>query len=241
KFDPRSVAEVRYQSELDRWILSQLNLLIDEVTTALEGYDPTTAGRRIQGFVDDLSNWYVRRSRRRFWKSESDADKLAAHTTLYQCLVTLSKLLAPLTPFVSEEMYQNLVRSFYPEEPESVHLAEFPVADLSQVDEQLASDIALAMKVVSLGRAARDIKGIKVRQPLQKVWVQARSKGEREGLERVRSQVLEELNVQDMEFVDPDIKVLSYFADRDGEKYAVASDASGFTVVILTEIAPELA
>ncbi len=239
KFDPRSTAEVRYQSELDRWILSELNLLIDEVTTALEGYDPTTAGRRIQGFVDDLSNWYVRRSRRRFWKSESDADKLAAYTTLYHCLVTLAKLLAPFTPFVAEEIYQNLVRSFYPEEPESVHLTEFPVADLSQVDEQLASDIALAMKVTSLGRAARSMKGIKVRQPLRRVLVKARSKGEREGLERVKTQVLEELNVKDMEFMEPDIRVLSFLADE-GE-FAVASDASGPTVAIDMEITQELA
>jgi isoleucyl-tRNA synthetase len=239
KFDPRSVAEVRYQSELDCWILSELNLLIGEVTTALEGYDPTAAGRRIQGFVDDLSNWYVRRSRRRFWKSESDADKLAAYTTLYHCLVTLSKLLAPFTPFVAEEMYQNLVCSFYPEEPESVHLAEYPVADLSRVDEQLASDIRLAMKVASLGRAVRSMKGIKVRQPLRRVLVKARSKGEREGLERVKTQVLEELNVKDMEFMEPDIKVLSFLADE-GE-FAVASDASGPTVAIDIEITQELA
>ena len=231
KFDPHSVAEVPYQSELDRWILSELNLLIDEVTTALEGYDPTAAGRRIQGFVEDLSNWYVRRSRRRFWKSESDADKLAAYTTLYHCLVTLSKLLAPLTPFVSEEMYQNLVRSFYPEEPESVHLAEYPVADLSQVDEQLTQDTHLAMKVASLGRAARSNAGIKVRQPLAKVLVKARSGGEREGLERVTPQVLEELNVKAVEFcqeLPPD------------EGYSVAEEG-GYAVAIDTEITPELA
>ena len=231
KFDPRAAAEVPYQSELDRWILSELNMLIDEVTTALEGYDPTAAGRSIQGFVEDLSNWYVRRSRRRFWKSESDADKLAAYTTLYHCLVTLSKLLAPLTPFVSEEMYQNLVRSFYPEEPESVHLAEYPVADLSQVDEQLTQDTRLAMKVASLGRAARSNAGIKVRQPLAKVLVKARSKGEREGLERVTPQVLEELNVKAVEFcqeLPPD------------EGYSVAEEG-GYAVAIDTEITPELA
>ena len=201
KFDPRSVAEVSYESDLDRWILSELNLLIDEVTRALEGYDPTAAGRRIETFVDDLSNWYVRRSRRRFWKSESDADKLAAYATLYHCLVTLCKLLAPFTPFVAEAIYQNLVRSFYPEEPESVHLTEFPVADMGKVDEQLAADTRLAMKVSSLGRAARSKAGIKVRQPLAKVFVEIRSKEERDALERIKSQVIEELNVKDIGIV----------------------------------------
>jgi len=201
KFDPRSVVDVAYESELDRWILSELNLLIDEVTRAMEGYDPTDAGRRIQRFVEDLSNWYVRRSRRRFWKSESDADKLAAYTTLYHCLVTLAKLLAPLTPFVAEDIYQNLVRSPFPEEAESVHLSDYPVADVAKVDEQLAQDMRLAMKVASLGRAARSKAGIKVRQPLQKVIIKVRSKGEREGVERVKAQVLEELNVKEMEFI----------------------------------------
>ncbi|MBE0415622.1 MAG: isoleucine--tRNA ligase [Dehalococcoidia bacterium] len=244
KFDPRSAVDVPYESgqsgaELDRWILSELNQLIDEVTRAMEGYDPTDAGRRIQGFVEDLSNWYVRRSRRRFWKSENDPDKSGAYATLYECLVTISKLLAPLTPFVAEEMYQNLVCSVYPDEPESVHLTEFPIADLEKVDEQLSQEIHLAMKVSSLGRAARSMKGIKVRQPLRRVLVKAGSKGEMEGLERVKPQVLDELNVKDMEFMGPDTKVLSFLADQ-GE-FAVASDATGFTVAIDTEITPELA
>ncbi|TET37606.1 MAG: isoleucine--tRNA ligase, partial [Dehalococcoidia bacterium] len=157
KFDPHSVVDVTYESELDRWILSELNLLIDEVTRAMEGYNPTDAGRRIQRFVEDLSNWYVRRSRRRFWKSESDADKLAAYTSLYHCLVTLAKLLAPLTPFVAEDIYQNLVRSSFPEEAESVHLADYPVADLAKVDEQLAQDTRRASNVASTGRWARSL------------------------------------------------------------------------------------
>jgi isoleucyl-tRNA synthetase len=104
--------------------------------------------------VDFLSNWYVRRSRRRFWKSESDTDKLAAYQTLYKCLVTLSKLLAPFMPFLAEELYQNLVVKVYPDAPESVHLSDFPKADESLIDEQLSVDIRLAMKVSSLGRAA---------------------------------------------------------------------------------------
>jgi len=236
KFDPRSAADVPCESELDRWIISELNQLIDEVTEALEGYNPTDAGRRIQGFVEDLSNWYVRRSRRRFWKSESDADKLSAYTALYECLVTLSKLLAPLTPFVAEEIYQNLVRSAYPEEPESVHLAQFPIADLEKVDEGLAQDIQLAMKVASLGRAARSNAGIKVRQPLAEVKVLTRSSEEWEGLKRVASQVQEELNVKQVSLLEPST-VDEY---TDNPEWSVAMEA-GYWVAIATELTQELA
>jgi isoleucyl-tRNA synthetase len=241
KFNPRAAGHLPERAELDRWIISELHQLIADVTKAMEGYNPTDAGRRIQDFVEDLSNWYVRRSRRRFWKSESDADKLSAYATLYECLVTLAKLLAPLTPFVAEDMYRNLVALHDPNAPESVHLAQFPIDDPTKVDEQLAQDTRLAMTVASLGRAARSEAGIKVRQPLAKVLVQARSKREREGLERVKDQVLEELNVKEMEFIDPDIKILSYLADLGGEKFAVSSDASGFPVAIYLEITPELA
>ncbi len=199
KYDPRTTSNISYKAELDCWIISELNQLIENVTKALDSYNPTDAGRGIQEFVEDLSNWYVRRSRRRFWKSESDADKLSAYATLYHCLLTLSKLLAPLTPFVAEEIYQNLVRPFYPNEPESVHLAQFPAADLSQVDEQLIDDTHLAMKISSLGRAARSKAGIKVRQPLAKVSIDVRSEGESQGIERVKSQLVEELNVKDVE------------------------------------------
>ncbi len=172
-FTPGAEGASLEPSELDRWIISELNQLIVDVDSALDSYNPTEAGRKIEGFVDDLSNWYVRRSRRRFWKSENDADKLSAYTTLYQCLVTLSKLLAPFTPFLAEELYQNLVCSVFPEAPESVHLADFPVADETKIDKQLADDTRLAMKVSSLGRAARSQAGIKVRQPLAKVVCQS--------------------------------------------------------------------
>ncbi len=195
KFDPRA-SSGEHRSELDRWILSELNRLIKDITDSLERYDPTSACRKLEDFIDGLSNWYVRRSRRRFWKSESDADKQAAHATLYHCLVTLTKLVAPFTPFIAEELFQNLVRTFYPEAPESVHLADFPVADEAMIDDSLASDTRLAMKVSSLGRAARSKAGIKVRQPLSKVLVKVKSKGEWDALERVKSQVVEELNVK---------------------------------------------
>jgi isoleucyl-tRNA synthetase len=219
-------------SELDRWIISELNQLIADVDSGLEGYNPTEAGRRIEGFVDELSNWYVRRSRRRFWKSENDADKLAAYNTLYQCLVTLSKLLAPFTPFLAEEMYQNLVGSFAPDAPQSVHLADFPVADKAKIDKKLAADIKLAMKISSLGRAARSEAGIKVRQPLAKVVVKVGAKREREALERLKPQLLEELNVKGLEFTEQ-------AAELEKEGYVVISEGS-HSVAISREIPAEL-
>ena len=202
KFDPASAIDVPCEAELDRWIISDLNQLIADVTANLEGYNPTDAGRRVEEFVDGLSNWYVRRSRRRFWKSESDTDKLSAYVTLYQCLVTLAKLMAPFTPFVAEEMYRNLVCPHYPNAPESVHLADFPTVDMSKIDARLTEDIHLAMTVSSVGRSARSKAGIKVRQPLQKVRIKTRSKGERKGLERLEGSILEELNVEEFEVVD---------------------------------------
>ncbi|MFC2017372.1 isoleucine--tRNA ligase [Chloroflexota bacterium] len=204
-FTPETEGALLEQSELDRWIISELNQLIIDVDSALGSYNPTEAGRKIENFVDGLSNWYVRRSRRRFWKSENDADKLAAYTTLYQCLVTLSKLLAPFTPFLAEELYQNLVCSVFPEAPNSVHLADFPVADESKIDEQLSADTRLVMKVCSMGRAQRAQAGIKVRQPLAELRVKVRSEAERNALKRLESQVLEEVNVKRLAFFSKDI------------------------------------
>jgi len=233
-FTPGSGEALVYQSELDKWIISELNQLITDVDSALDSYNPTEAGRKIEGFVDDLSNWYVRRSRRRFWKSENDADKLSAYTTLYECLVTLSKLLAPLTPFLAEEIYQNLVCSVFPEAPDSVHLADFPVADMTKIDERLSADTKLVMKVSSLGRAARSKAGIKVRQPLAKVEVSVADSKEQESLERLKPQILEELNIKDLKF-DGMLEV----AKLDGHGYVVSSEG-GNAVAVPTEISPEL-
>jgi isoleucyl-tRNA synthetase len=232
KFDPTKVQAPEYSSELDRWITSELNQLIVEVTENLDTYNPTDAGRRIEEFVERLSNWYVRRSRRRFWKSESDADKLSAYFALHNCLVTLSKLVAPFMPFVAEEMYQNLVRSVDPEAEESVHLCAFPEPDPSRIDSVLAADIRLAMKVSSLGRAARSKAGIKVRQPLARVVVRTGSNSEREGLQRLASQVLEELNVKDIGFVRDE-------SELDKEGYSVAAEGDCL-VALCTDISEEL-
>jgi len=247
-FVPGSEGASSEQSELDRWITSELNQLIVDVDGALEAYNPLEGGRKIEGFVDELSNWYVRRSRRRFWKSENDADKLSAYNTLYECLVTLSKLLAPFTPFLAEELYQNLVRSVFPQAPDSVHLTDFPVADKAKIDKQLAADTQLVMKVSSLGRAARSKAGIKVRQPLAHVRVSVASPEEQAILERLKPQVLEELNVKNLE-----IRSNTEVVKLDGHGYAVSGlevdrkkgvkvPVSGgvYNVAVPTEIPPEL-
>ncbi len=210
KFDPSSTGEPTPSSDLDRWILSEMNHLIQEVTRFLDDYNPTDAARRIERFVDDLSNWYVRRSRRRFWKSENDEDKLSAYSTLYQCLVVLSKVLAPFTPFVADEMYRNLVVPFYPDAPESVHLASYPVVDTAKLDPHLETSARLVMKVSSLGRAARSKAGIRIRQPLEKVLVKMRSKKQQEALERLSHQVMDELNVKGLAFVSQERGLIDY-------------------------------
>jgi isoleucyl-tRNA synthetase len=174
----------------------------------------------------------VRRSRRRFWKSESDADKLAAYNTLYECLVTLSKLMAPFTPFLAEEIYRNLVGSVSKDAPESVHLADFPVADKSKIDKKLSEDTKLAMKISSLGRAARSEAGIKVRQPLAKVMVKVGAKKEKEALERLTPQLLEELNVKGLKLVEK-------IAELEKEGYVVVTEGS-HSVAISKDIPAEL-
>ena len=199
QFHPDQVAaDWTPASELDRWILSELNSLVEQVDANLDTYNPTDAGRRIQEFVDRLSNWYVRRSRRRFWKSENDEDKLLAYATLHTCLTTTCKLIAPFMPFVAEEMYQNLVRSVDDSAPQSVHLADFPQASPDLVDQSLMEATNLAMRISSMGRGARSRAGIKVRQPVQTVVVLPRSATEVEQILSVKDQILDELNVKDL-------------------------------------------
>jgi isoleucyl-tRNA synthetase len=234
KYQPAAESFSPPEAELDKWILSELNQLIVDVDSSLDGYNPTDAGRKIENFVDGLSNWYVRRSRRRFWKSENDADKLSAYNTLYHCLVTLAKLMAPFTPFLAEELYQNLVRSAFPQAPESVHLADFPVADASKIDKQLADDNRLAMRICSLGRAARSKAGIKVRQPLEEFYVGVKSEWEKRALERMAPLVMEELNVKEME-CDTFEKV----AGKEDSSFAVVSEAAN-SVAISCYITAEL-
>jgi isoleucyl-tRNA synthetase len=233
-YQPDGEVDLSSEAELDRWIISELNQLIIDVDSGLADYSPTDAGRKIESFVDGLSNWYVRRSRRRFWKSENDADKLAAYHTLYHCLVTLSRLMAPFTPFLAEEIYQNLVKSAFPEARESVHLTDFPVADESKIDKQLSEDNRLAMRISSLGRAARSKAGIKVRQPLQDVYVGVSSDREKRALERVTPLILDELNVKELYYDSPE-KV----AGKEDSGYVVAGETTN-NVAVSTVITVEL-
>ncbi|MFC1569771.1 DUF5915 domain-containing protein [bacterium] len=197
-----SVAE---RAEIDRWLISMLNSLVDHVNKSLQRYDVTRAARSIQTFVmDDLSNWYVRRNRRRFWKSEMGTDKLAAYQTLYETLFTLSKLIAPISPFFSEDIYKNL-NSIGKEPHESVHLASYPDPQDSQYqyrDEVLETRMNAARDVVQLCRAARNEASIKVRQPLQKAMVVVSSERMKEGIQAFEDLILEEINVHELDFID---------------------------------------
>ncbi|MSQ25352.1 MAG: isoleucine--tRNA ligase [Dehalococcoidia bacterium] len=197
-------------AELDRWVLSRLHTLIAGVTLSLETYDPNAASRKIEAFVEDLSNWYVRRSRRRFWKGENDADKLAAYATLYECLTTLAGLLAPFTPFLAEEIYQNLVRSVQPSAPESVHLTDYPKTDLAKIDAALIREVDLTIRAVSLGRAARSKAKLRVRQPLQALVIAPRAAADRDALERHVAHLREELNIKEVRFVAGEEALVAY-------------------------------
>ncbi len=197
-------------TELDRWALSELNQLIATVTERLENYDAMTACRQIEEFVDGLSNWYVRRSRRRFWKSESDSDKAAAYETLWTCLMTVNRLMAPMVPFMAEDMYQNLVRGALPGAPESLHLCEWPVATEALIDRELSAGVRVVQRLVSLGRAARSKANIRVRQPLGTVYVKLQSPSEAASVQRMADQILEELNVKSLEVVDEDSDLFEY-------------------------------
>jgi isoleucyl-tRNA synthetase len=221
-------------AELDKWILSELNQLVADVDSLMENYNYTDAGRKIETFVDGLSNWYVRRSRRRFWKSENDADKLSAYNSLYTCLVTLTKLLAPFTPFIAEELYQNLVRAASPDAPLSVHLVDFPAADMTMIDKQRAEDNRLAMKVCSLGRAARNKCGLKIRQPLETLYVSVANDAEVCSLERVAPLILEELNIKELKTDTPE-----RVAGLEVANFATVAEA-GTCVAVSTYITVEL-
>ncbi len=178
---------------LDRWALSRMHGTTAEVRAALDDYDTPRATRALEGLIDDLSTWYVRRSRRRFWRGGDDADKEAAYATLHACLVTLARLMAPFVPFLAEALYQNLVRAHDDAAPVSVHLCPYPEA--GPVDEALLAEVALVQEVVSLGRSARRAAGRKVRQPLATAWVRVAA-GAAATLEYQREHVLEELNVK---------------------------------------------
>ncbi len=201
---------VESQNELDRWLLSELNTLTRDVTASFDQYDVLGATRPIQSFVDTLSKWYLRRSRRRFWKSESDTDKKTAYATLYAGLTTLSKLIAPTMPFLAEELYQNLVCSVDREAPESVHLADWPLYDESFIDETLNADMRLVMRLASLGHSARNQAAIKVRQPLAEAAFSVGSLKESQALEGYADLLADELNVKQVRVMGSAGEAVSY-------------------------------
>jgi isoleucyl-tRNA synthetase len=197
EWQPKQNSQIEY-SKLDEWLLAELHALTRDVTNALENYDVLGATRPIEGFVDHLSNWYLRRSRRRFWKSGSDADKEAAYATLYEALVTLSKLLAPSMPFIADELYCNLVLSVDQHAAKSVHMTDWPAYNPARINDDLVADMNLVMKLVSLGHAARNKSQIKVRQPLQEVAFSVSNIHDSKVVEEYADLLQDELNVKNV-------------------------------------------
>ena len=188
--------------EIDRWILSELNTLIKEVTAAYESYEPTRAGRMISSFVtDSLSNWFVRLNRKRFWSGEMDNNKLSAYQTLYLCLKTVAQLMAPIAPFYADRLYKDLTAPCEGA-PESVHLSRFPKADETLINKPLETNMQLAQRITSLVLSLRKKEHIIVRQPLQRISISVSSGVQRDGIETVRQLILDETNVKELEFVD---------------------------------------
>ena len=185
---------------MDRWILSRLNTLIEKVDAGLARYEITDCARALQDFVDVLSNWYVRRGRERYWGKEMTVDKAAAYTTLYTVLVTIAKLTAPFTPFIAEQMYQNLVPAFFADAPKSVHMCTFPQANAALVNRELERGMEEVLEIVVLGRAARNASNIKNRQPLSEMFVVAERGAELS--QELKNIVLDELNVKTFRTAD---------------------------------------
>ncbi len=194
------------REEIDRWILSRLNSLVDEYEKLMDSYEITKAARAVSSFtVDQLSNWYVRRCRRRFWKSEMNESKLAAYQTLYECLETICKLTSPFIPFLSEEIYQNLNSVTGKESNESIHLSEYP--KVGKTDKELELKMDVAQRVVYLTRAMRAKENLKVRQPLKKIMV-AIEAGMREALALMKDVILDEVNIKELVILEDDSEIV---------------------------------
>ena len=249
-------------SELDRWILSELNQLVRRTTENLENWQLPYAAGSVEQFVEDLSNWYVRRSRRRFWKTEGDKDKNAAYSTLYTCLTTLSRLMAPFTPFVADIMYRNLVADRVPDAPDSVHLTSWPKANDSLIDQDVMNRTRLAIRLASLGRSARAQSRLKVRQPLAEFVAEVRHDWEHFALAEIEPILKEELNVKRVRDaaemggllgfeIKPNLRLLgpkygrqmgeirAAIAAADPDEIARASEAGETITVGAFELAPE--
>ncbi len=209
KFDFNTAfIEVASRPEIDRWIISKLNSLIIEVDKCYSDYEPTKAGRLIQGFtIDDLSNWYVRLCRKRFWKGEVNEDKLAAYQTLYTCLKTVSLLSAPIAPFYSDFLYNDLIKSSE-EDKDSVHLADFPIVNHSDIDIDLEKKMGLGQEITSLVLSLRKKEKLKVRQPLSKVLIPSKGENFDLAISAISGLVLNEVNVKALEIIKADNNML---------------------------------
>ena len=197
-------------SELDLWMMARLHFLYKEADSAYADYNVAKVMKQVDDFLDDLSNWYIRRSRRRFWKSEDDSDKWGAYQTLYRALKGLLLVIAPVVPFVTDTIYQNLVRGLVPDAPLSIHLNDFPVVDETYIDEALIRRINAVIKIVSMGRAARNKSNLKVRQPLQKIYVKLPADLKSENFKELEPQILEELNIRDLEIIEDESQFVKY-------------------------------
>ena len=205
-FDPTRHKLVRENlTPMDRWILSRLNTLVGHVEAYLDDLKMTEAGREMQDFMDDLSNWYVRRCRERYWGKDMTADKEAAYMTLYTVLRTMALISAPFTPFMSETMYQNMVRTVDKSAPESIHLCDWPKKDESFIDPELEANMAAVLDIVVLGRSARNAANIKNRQPVASMYVQGKALPD-----MYVSIIADELNVKEVKFVDDASSFISY-------------------------------
>lgn len=228
--------------EIDRWAMALLNDTVRRCTAAMDAFDAKTAGEAVESFVDQLSNWYVRRNRRRFWKSTDAADKHSAYLTLYACLNVVHRLMAPFTPFLAEAVYQNLVRRVSTDAPESVHMTSWPSTDEQWDDDELLYEVGVVQKVVGLARAARGQSGVRTRQPLSRLLIRAPDDRAADALARHQEQILEELNVKAIEFIARDAGLVSYRVKpnlpRIGKRYgklipairAALADADGAAI-----------
>ena len=200
-----SEKDVENRPEIDRWILSELNLLVKDVTSFYEDYEPTKVARAINNFVNDnLSNWYVRLCRRRFWKGDYSEDKISAYQTLYTCLETVAKIAAPIAPFFMDQLYQDLNKITGKNEAESIHLTDFPKADESLIDQDLVEKTHLAQQITSMVFSLRKKENIKVRQPLQKVMIPVLDKKTEAQILAVADLVKQEVNVKELQLINAD-------------------------------------
>lgn len=230
--------------EIDRWILSVLNTLIKNVDAEMEGYNPTKAGRLIESFVNnDLSNWYVRLNRKRFWGKEMSKDKMSAYQTLYTCLATVAKLLAPFAPFYADQLFMDLINVTGKENVESVHLSDYPVVNEKFIDKELEARMSMAQKITSMILALRRKVNIKVRQPLKAIMIPAVDAEQRRHIEAVEALILNEVNVKSLKFVEgSDVlvkKVKCNFRTM-GKKFGklmkgIAAQIGGLTQAQITE------